>query len=544
MKSFATAFSLLLLGIQLSAQITFSLDTLAKIEQVLNRYKSVNPGIQVSISRNGILLFSSANGMADLEHNVPLTTSSVIEAGSVSKQFTAAAVLLLEQQGKLSLEDDIRKVIPEIKDYGRPILIRNMMQHTSGLKDWGSVVAISGWPRTTKTYSNDDALYIITQQKTLNNQPGNEFIYSNSNYNLLAILVQRISGMSLADFSRENIFKPAGMLHTEWRADFRKIVPNRAIAYSKNGETYLANMPNEYVYGNGGLITTTEDLLRWNDYYTGGQLGNPSLLQKQVTSSRFTNGLQHNYAAGIFLEKFNGLQLWTHNGATAGYRSNLDYFPSLHLSIAWLSNTSEFDRSSFNLTDALREIFVGRKIAQDTNNPTVATTGFKPDLNKYTGWFKNTRNNTGLNLTVENGAIVSSTSSQSLVPVANDGFMMGSNNIRFLPGYQRFYFISPARDSIVFAKMQAPDLTPAKMQEYVGEYYSDEAVCKFIVRVKDNGLVLIQEPSREFKLSPTFKDGFEAPLGTILFERNNNKKVNQFSVSIARARNIQFDKTK
>ena len=543
MKSFIVAL-FLLIGIQLSAQITFSPDTAAKIEQVLNRYKSINPGIQVSISRNGALLFSKAYGMADLEHNVPLTTSSVIEAGSVSKQFTAAAVLLLEQQGKLSLEDDIRKFIPEIKNYGRPILIRNMIQHTSGLKDWGSVAAISGWPRSTKTYSNDDALYIIAHQKTLNNQPGDEFIYSNSNYNLMAILVQRVSGMNLADFSREHIFKPAGMLHTEWRADFRKIVPNRAIAYSKNGETYLANMPNEYVYGNGGLITTTEDLLRWNDYYTSGKLGNPSLLPKQVTSSKFTNGLEHYYAAGIFLEKFNGLQLWTHNGATAGYRANLDYFPSLQLSIAWLSNTSEFDRSSFNLTEALREIFVGRKNVPDTNRPILPIADFKQDLNKYTGWFKNTRSSTGLNLTVKNGAIVSATSSQPLVPVADNGFMMGSNSIRFFPGYQRFYLISTARDSILFTRMQAPDLTPAKMQEYVGEYYSDEAACRFIVRLKNNELVLIQEPSREFKLSPTYKDGFESPLGTILFEQNKNKKITKLSISIARARNIQFDKTK
>lgn len=165
-----------------------------------------------------------------MEHNVPLTKQSKIEAGSVSKQFTAAATLLFEQQGKLSLNDDIRKYLPEVPDYGNTITIRHLLNHTSGLKDWGSIAELAGWPRGTKAYINDDALQIISQQKKLNNKPGDEFIYSNSNYNLQAIIVQRVSGMSLADFTKKYIFEPAGMKNTEWRDNYSKVVPNRAIA--------------------------------------------------------------------------------------------------------------------------------------------------------------------------------------------------------------------------------------------------------------------------------------------------------------------------
>ena len=214
------------------------------------------------------------------------------------------------------------------------MVLRQMMQHKSGLKDWGAVAAIAGWPRTTKTYNNDDALYIICNQKTLNYKPGDEYLYSNSNYNLFAIIVQRVSGMSLADFTRKNIFEPAGMKHTQWRDNYKKIVPNRAIAYSKFGSGYQTNMPNENVYGNGGLLTTAEDLLIWCNYYLNGKLGTPSLLEKQLATSPLNSGIMHQYAAGLFIDKVKGWKFIGHDGATAGYRSNLEAYPELGLSVA------------------------------------------------------------------------------------------------------------------------------------------------------------------------------------------------------------------
>ncbi|MBC7889308.1 MAG: beta-lactamase family protein [Ferruginibacter sp.] len=536
-----TVFMGLFSALQVYAQTGSWTDTAARIENIFSRYKPNNPGIQVAVSRNGLLLFSKAWGMADLEHAVPLTTSSVTEAGSVSKQFTAAAILLLEQEGKLSLDDGVRKYIPELPEYERPVSIRQMMQHTSGLKDWGSIAAIGGWPRSTKTYSNEDALYIISRQKTLNNQPGDEFIYSNSNYNLFAIIVKRVSGMSLYDFCRKKIFDSAGMKHTEWRANFRKIVPNRAIAYSKGGEGYLTNMPNEYVYGNGGLLTTTEDLVKWNDYYAGGKLGNPSLLQKQITSGKLTNGIQHNYAAGLFIEKYRGLDLWTHNGATAGYRSNLDYFPSLGLSIAWLSNTSEFDGNPFNLSIALREIFVPKPPTETAIKQPPAITLDAEKLKTLTGWYRNSRDGSGINLFIKD-ALLNSNTGLWIKPVADNIFMVGYNKIEFLPGNQRIWFITPAKDSTLFTRMDSANINAGNLEEYTGEYYSDETETKFAVQAKNGKLVLLQKPSNEFVLKPTYKDGFESAAGPVWFERDKKKKIIQLKISVGRARNIRFDK--
>src|SRR6188508_1646510 len=191
--------------------------------------------------------------MADLEHDVPNRPDTIFEAGSVSKQFTAAAVLLLARDGKLSLDDPVRKYVPELPDYGMPITIRQMLQHTSGLRDWGNVEDIAGWPRGTRVYTHAHVLDILGRQKHLNFTPGTRWSYSNSGYNLAAILVSRVSGDSLAEFSRKHIFEPLGMTRTSWRDDYSRIVKGRAVAYAESDGRYYADMPFENIYGNGGL---------------------------------------------------------------------------------------------------------------------------------------------------------------------------------------------------------------------------------------------------------------------------------------------------
>ncbi len=341
-------------------------DTAAAIEKIFSRYNSNSvPGAELAISRNGQVIFSKAWGMADLEHTTPLTTNSVLEAGSVSKQFTAAAILLLEQQGKLSLDDDVRKHIPELPDYGKVITLRHMMQHTSGLKDWGSIMELAGWGRGSRAYTNEYALYVVSKQESLNNNPGDEYIYSNSNYNLLAVIVQRVTGLTLAAFTERNIFQPAGMKHTGWRDNYRKVVKDRAIAYSKSGQLYFTNMPNENAYGNGGLLTTAEDLLTWNQYYLSGKFGSPSLLPNQTATRPLNNGRRNGYGAGLVTDSINGWKAISHTGATASYRAYLEHFPDAGLSIAWLSNTSAFDNDTFNLSNAVRKLFLpDRRIAR------------------------------------------------------------------------------------------------------------------------------------------------------------------------------------
>jgi CubicO group peptidase (beta-lactamase class C family) len=402
-------------------------DTSRAIDALFERYRPEAPGCELAISRRGQVIYSKAWGMADLEHSAQMTTTSISEAGSVSKQFTAAAILLLEQQGKLSLDDDVRKYIPELPDYGQPILLRYMMHHSSGLRDWGAVAAIAGWPRTTKTYNNHDALDIIAHQQHLNTLPDEAFGYSNSNYNLFAIIVERISGMSLAAFTRQYIFIPAGMTHTSWRDDHKRVVRDRAIAYDLTRNIYETNMPNEDVYGNGGLLTTAEDLLKWNAWYLGGHLGNPSLLSKQLAIDTFRNGQPNEYGAGLFLSEQHGQLRIEHSGATASYRADLEAFPASGLSIAWLSNTSAFDGKE-NIVQQVEELFFPKSGSETAAAPGLRNvpsdrlaTLSDAQLQAYTGNYYSEEAQAGFTVTVKEGSLYLYRSPQTMIPLTPTG---------------------------------------------------------------------------------------------------------------------------
>lgn len=514
-------------------------DTVAAIEKLFSRYTNTTPGAELAISRNGQVIFSKAWGLADLEHNVPLTTTSPTEAGSVSKQFTAAAILLLEQQGKLSLDDDVRKYVPELPDYGMVITLRHAMQHTSGLKDWGSVMDIAGWPRGTRNYTNEYALYIMTLQPTLNNAPGDEYIYSNSNYNLQAIIVQRVSGLSLAAFTQRYIFEPAGMKHTEWRSNYRKVLPNRAIAYSKNGQQYITNMPNESAYGNGGLLTTAEDLLAWNHFYLGGKFGNPSLLSAQIAIRPLNNGQPNRYAAGLVTDSINRWQAISHTGATAGYRAYLEYFPEAGLSIAWLSNTSAFDNDSLNLSNAVRKLFLHDRSTVVRRNLAVPVATEK--LVAYAGWYRNPRTGAGMKLYVKEGKLSSLYPTANLTAISDKVFMLGNNRLE-LNNTKKLLYITAGLDSLYYDHVDSAVINDESLKSYVGEYYSSEAEATYHIELNAGKLLLKQKPTTVFILNPTYKDGFDSPLGSIYFTRDQKGSVMEFRISIPRARNVSFKK--
>ena len=239
--------------------------------------------------------------MADLEHDVPNTPDTIFESGSVAKQFTAMAILLLAEDGRLSLDDQVRKHIPELPDYGVPLTIRHMLTHTSGLRDWGSVAGIAGAPRTTREYTHAHVLEIVSRQKALNFPPGSHWSYSNTGFNLAAIIVDRVSGMSFADFSKRRIFDPLGMTRTSWRDDHQRIVKGRAIAYSTASAGYQIEMPFENVHGNGGLLTTVGDLLKWNENYVQPRIGTAALVAEQQKVGKFNDGKDLDYALGLYV---------------------------------------------------------------------------------------------------------------------------------------------------------------------------------------------------------------------------------------------------
>ena len=518
-----------------SVRSILSADTIALLDKLMSRYADANPGSQLAISRNGQVIYSSARGMADLEHNVPLTKTSKIEAGSVSKQFTAAAILLLEQQGKLSLNDDVHKYIPELPGYGSTITLRHLMQHKSGLKDWGSIAGISGWPRGTKSYTNNDALEIIVRQKTLNYKPGDEYIYSNTGYTLLTHIVQRVSGMSHAEFSKKFLFEPAGMKNTEWRDEFRRVVANRANAYSKVGGKYVTNMPLEDTYGHGGLLTTAEDLLAWNDYYVKGKLGGSELFKNQTATSAFNNGKMHGYAAGLFTDSVRGWAAIAHSGATAAYRANLEYFPQLGLSIAWLSNTSQPDLA--DVPGAVRTIFMKNLLRPGTPASKTINIDVK-NAAPYMGAYREEITGVGQKVFVNDTAVMTEYG-ERVTPLLST--VPAGSKIVFSTPAKTMKIITASADTTTLIKVDTARVAVKFLNEYAGVYSSDETESKMTVLVKD-GKLFSRLRSSDTPLIPVYKDGFAFTGGDLFFTRDKLGKVSKMFISVSRARKVEFSK--
>jgi CubicO group peptidase (beta-lactamase class C family) len=281
----------------------------AGVDEAFARWTRETPGCAVGVGVGGQSVLERAYGMADLEHDVPNTPDTVFEAGSVSKQFTAAAVLLLVVDGKIQLDDRVRTYIPELPDYGMPLTVRHMLTHTSGLRDWGSLAGIAGWPRGDRVHTHDHVVDILSRQKALNFTPGTRWSYSNSGYNLSAVLVDRVSGMSFAEFSRTRLFEPLGLTSTTWRDDYTRIVPKRAVAYaSGRGGGYRMDMPFENVHGNGGLLTTVSDLLRWNAALDAGTLAGPAFAAEQQQPGTLADGRPIRYAMGLYTDVWKGVR--------------------------------------------------------------------------------------------------------------------------------------------------------------------------------------------------------------------------------------------
>lgn len=314
-------------------------DVQAAVDRVLAPFaREDGPGCAVALSDGGRTGPERAFGLADLEHRVPNTMSTVFEAGSVSKQFTAAAILILAAEGKLRLDDDVRTYLPELPDYGAAITIDHLLNHTSGLRDWQVLDVMAGWPLHSRVHTNAEVLAIAARQRALNHSPGSEFLYNSTGYNLAAIIVERVSGQSLATFSQQRLFTPLGMTATRWRDDFQRLVPNRASGYRRVGGHWVILMPFDNSYGSAGLLTTIRDLMIWNRALAEGRLGG-TIAARMAEMTVVPGGPAH-YGRGVFLRRYRGQAEIGHDGAIAGYRAFTARYPDLGLAVAVLCNGS------------------------------------------------------------------------------------------------------------------------------------------------------------------------------------------------------------
>jgi CubicO group peptidase (beta-lactamase class C family) len=305
-----------------------------------------SPGCALAVYRGGQIVYEKGYGLANIEENVAISPKSVFDIGSTSKQFTASSILLLEKEGKLSVEDDVHKYIPELPDYGKKITILNLLNHTSGLRDYLTLFDIAGVNVDSVT-TDEDALALITRQKGLNFAPGSEYLYSNTGFFLLSVIVQRVSGKTLRDFAAENIFSPLQMTHTQYRDDHRSLVPERAMAYDENEKKdgFTLNISYFEQTGDGAVHTTVEDLLKWDENFYSGQVGGKIFLAELQETAKLNDGKKLSYAKGLVVSDYRGLRTVSHGGSWGGYRAQLLRFPDRHFSVATLCNLGSADPS-------------------------------------------------------------------------------------------------------------------------------------------------------------------------------------------------------
>ena len=492
--------------------------------------KTGSPGCAVGIIRDGDFVYRHAYGMSSVELRTPLTPQSVFYMGSVSKQFTAASVVLAAEQGYLSLDDDLRKWIPEIPSYGRPIALRQMLHHTSGLRDEIGLISLSG-RYIEDVHPTAEIVALIARQKELNFPPGEGYQYSNSNYFLLAEVVHRATGMPFSQFAEQNIFRPLGMTHTRFYDDRTLVLPNRAAAYSpRDGGGFIVDWSTNFEkVGDGGLMSTVDDLLLWDRNFYANKLGKGTLLRELQTRGVLNNGTTIGYALGLEMGSYRGLPTVEHGGALFGYRTELLRFPQQKFSVVCLCNLSSADPGG--KARQIADVYLARAFREPQKAANAATVaggerrGALPDLRSFAGLYRNPTDRSLIEVTVREGKLaVRSALVAPTTPTAAATVLTSTAPNRFVDSRGPEYSFEPSPNGMqmtwvsgsgtphVLDRIEPVHPTAAELAAYGGDYYSDELQATYKVEPSQGALTIAIGWNASIALKPTLRDEFHGQL--------------------------------
>jgi CubicO group peptidase (beta-lactamase class C family) len=528
-----------------------------QIDQLMaSQFRSDGPGASIAVSRDGKIVFSKGYGMANPEYNIANGPQTVFHIASISKQVTAFSIAMLADQGKISLDDDIRKYITELHDFGHKITIRQLVHHTSGLRDQWNLLAMAGW-RLDDVITKDQVLRLLSHQKDLNGKPGDAFNYCNSGYTLMAEIVSRVSGKSFGDWTQENIFRPLGMNSTLFYEDHERIVKNRAYSFHDSPDGLKKSVLSYANAGATSLFTTAEDLLKWADNFKTMKVGNAKVMKQMEEKCILNNGDTLTYAFGQDIGKHKGLKALSHGGADAGYRSYLVRFPEQGYNFAVLSNYASANTGSiaYKIADIYLKDFLKsdeKKIEPVPAAAPAPVVSVSEDLLKiYSGQYQ-----------IEPGVIATF--------VVEDGKLIakaGGQPYAMTPKSEKEFFIASLDASILFEKNNdntvsqmvlkqggrtviAPriveyDLSKVDLPSFTGTFYSPELETRYTLTVRENKLIATHIRLGEIELTPSARDAFSGNawyFGHVEFTRNGSGQVDGFKASSGRVRNVKFEK--
>ena len=523
------------------------------IAPIFSKWNSdTSPGCSVAASDNGQLVHSSSYGMANLDHGIPINSETIFHVASVSKQFTAASIVLLSEEGKLSLDDDVGDYIKDLPDFGSKISIRHLIHHTSGMRDQWALLSMTGWRYSQDLISNADVMSIIRRQKSLNFEPGSEHLYSNTGYTLLALIVERVSGQTFREFTTERLFKPLGMNNTFFRDNFREIVKGQAYGYIENPDAesaYLTSVTNFDTVGATSLLTTATDLLKWARNFENPVVGKEAFVDQMAVRGKLNSGELIDYAFGQTYGTHRGQNTLSHGGGDAGYRSYLLRFPDLSFDIAVLCNTTA---NTGRLARSLADVLIAEKLAseEDESNETSMSARLQETtaLKEKVGSYWNERRQSAIGFTVTDGKLYLDFQNvpYEMAPISSHRFRLLAFDmvVEFAEDNSSVRADVGQENEVSYVRVESHNPTTEELRSLVGSYQSDELEVLYHLAINEDGKRLNLEflKSGSIVLKPLQQDIFVGENGTLRFTRDESLIVDGLSVSSGRIRNLMFTK--
>jgi CubicO group peptidase (beta-lactamase class C family) len=535
-------------------------DQAAQVDKVFAKWDHTDtPGCALGVYKDGQIVYKHGYGMANLNDDVTITPQTVFHVASMSKQFTAASILLLQQQGKLSIDDDVHKYIPELHDFGVPVTLRQMMHHTSGLRDQWSLLELAGWRYSQDLITDDDVMSVVTRQKALNFKPGERYLYSNTGFTLLAIVVKRVSGMSFREFTDKNIFQPLGMTHTHFRDDHEEVIKHDALGYEHDDKTgaYRMSLTNFDTAGATSLHTTVEDLQLWDENFYHPKIGAPGFIDLMLHRDKLNNGELQTYASGLEVGVYKGQPTVGHGGADAGYRSDITRFPDQHFGVSVLCNAAEASPGS--LANQVADVVLAKDLPTPAHAPAkeAAKTELIPitpaQLTAIAGLYWARENDEFSHITSKDGKLLVDLGGNDLHELQQ--FSPSRFHIAGMPWSDvvELHFVpaesgKPARiEQIV--EGEKPDVsesvplfepTAAQLTDFTGAFVSEEIDPIYRITLEDGKLTLNRLKHKPDTLSPATSDVFTGEIGTLRFTRDSRKKITGFILNAGRIQNFRF----
>jgi CubicO group peptidase (beta-lactamase class C family) len=507
------------------------------------------PGCAVGVVQEGKPVEFRAFGMADLSHGIAISSKSVFHVASVSKQFTAMALVLLEASGKLSIDDDIRKYLHELPDYGHRITVRHLLNHTSGIRDYFNLLMAAGWRLGDDLITETDALGIVTRQRQLNFVPGTDWIYNNTGFTLAAVIVKRVTGLTLREYADRELFQPLGMSSTHFHDDNSMVVRDRARGYVKRGVEWREMAPNYSTVGATNLFTTVEDLAVWHRQMNSRERPNRAAWSRLLERGVLTNGDTLRYALGIALGTYRGLPTISHAGGDPGYRAHLLHFPSQRFGVSVLCNDD--GSNAPRLAELTAEAYLGPTMRPADS---IRGAGKADPLAAAVGLYWSDSAEVFGHLRLDGERLVwaggSAPTGQPLTPIGPDEYRLGRGPVTFRRNTGAsgvtLTMVGAQGEKSVFAPVAEWKPTLDELRLLVGRYISDEVGNTLDVRLDRDTLWVERPKSAAVTLTPLFRDAFAAGgtlrIGVVRFQRDAKGKVTELLSGSGRVRRLRFER--